>query len=245
MKVSDLPGEFFVMKGVGSADGINPGTELSGVKPAELERLTEISAYERALWERGMRAVAGVDEVGRGPIAGPVVAAAVILPPGCLIPGVNDSKKLSAKKRYELEPIIKNSALAWAIGAVGVHDIDRYNILEATKMAMLKAIRRLPVAAEHLLIDAVRLDGCDLPQTPIIKGDAKSISIGAASILAKCHRDRMMEIYDELYPGYDLGKHAGYPTPAHKQAVWDLGQSPIHRKSFVLKPPKAKKDTKK
>lgn len=233
MKVSELPRELLLMHGCGNG-------AVFDVNPEEAERLHSLSEYEIKLWQSGIGLVAGVDEVGRGPIAGPVVAAAVILPQGCLLPGVNDSKKLSARKRYALEPLIKQAAVAWAVGAVGVYDIDRYNILQATKMAMRKALRLLPVAAEHLLIDAVRLDGCDLPQTPIIKGDAKSISIGAASILAKCHRDRMMEIYDELYPGYDLGKHAGYPTPAHKQAVWAIGQSPIHRKSFVLKTPKSR-----
>ncbi len=229
MKVSELPSELFLMHGCGNG-------AIFDVRPDEAERLYCLSEYERKLWQSGIGLVAGIDEVGRGPIAGPVVAAAVILPPGCLLPGVNDSKKLSAKKRYALEPQIKQAALAWAVGAVGVYDIDRYNILEAAKLAMLKAVRRLPVQPQHLLIDAARLEGCALPQTSIIKGDAKSISIGAASILAKCHRDRMMEIYDELYPGYNLGKHAGYPTREHKQAVWALGQSPIHRKSFVLKP---------
>jgi ribonuclease HII len=125
--------------------------------------------------------------------------------------------------------------VAWALGAVGAHEIDRYNILEATKMAMLRAVASLPIQPQHLLLDAVHLTS-PIPQTSLIKGDAKSISIGAASILAKCHRDRMMEIYDEMYSGYGLAKHAGYPTKAHKEAVFALGYSPIHRKSFVLKP---------
>lgn len=201
----------------------------------ELERLEEILTYERGCWDAGYELVAGIDEVGRGPLAGPVVAAAVILPQHCLLPGINDSKKLSAKKRYALEPEIKRASVAWALGAVGPTEIDRINILEATRLAMLRAIKALPVPPQHLLLDALHLP-MSLPQTALIKGDALSISIGAASILAKCHRDRMMAVYDETYPGYGLAGHAGYPTPAHKQAVFDMGYSPIHRKSFVLKP---------
>jgi ribonuclease HII len=229
MRIADLTPEQLQMWGRGE------GIAEFDISSAEKERLAALSVYEEEIWGGGVEYIAGIDEVGRGPIAGPVVAAAVILPKHCLLPGINDSKKLSAKKRYVLEPVIRRAAVAWALGAVGAREIDRYNILEATKIAMLRAVAALPVRPEHLLLDAVRLDS-SIPQTSLIKGDAKSISIGAASILAKCHRDRMMEIYDEMYPGYGLAKHAGYPTKAHKEAVFALGYSPIHRRSFVLKP---------
>ncbi len=229
MRIADLPPEQLQMWGRGE------GIAEFDISSEEKERLSALSVYEEEIWGGGAEYIVGIDEVGRGPIAGPVVAAAVILPKHCLLPGINDSKKLSAKKRYALEPVIRRAAVAWALGAVGAREIDRYNILEATKIAMLRAVAALPVRPEHLLLDAVRLDS-PIPQTSLIKGDAKSISIGAASILAKCHRDRMMEIYDEMYPGYGLAQHAGYPTKAHKEAVFALGYSPIHRRSFVLKP---------
>ena len=229
MKLTDLSPADLQMCGRG--EGI---TDFAA-SAAEIERLRSISRYEEEIWGGGVQFIAGLDEVGRGPIAGPVVAAAVILPPHCLLPGINDSKKLSAKKRYALEPQIKRASVAWALGAVGPTEIDRINILEATKLAMQRAIKALPVPPQHLLLDALHLP-VDLPQTALVKGDALSISIGAASILAKCHRDRMMAVYDEMYPGYGLAGHAGYPTPAHKQAVFDMGYSRIHRKSFVLNP---------
>ncbi len=234
MKLSEL--QPWQLKMAGRGEGF---CELAP-DDSEAERLRGISQYEEALWAGGVEFVAGLDEVGRGPIAGPVVVAAVILPPHILLPGVNDSKKLSAKKRWQLEPLIRRASVAWALAAVGPHEIDRINILAATKLAMCRAVKMLPVRPQHLLVDALELP-LPLPQTAIVKGDAKSISIGAASILAKCHRDRMMAVYDELYPGYGLAGHAGYPTLAHKQAVWQLGYSPIHRRSFVLKPPKQAK----
>ena len=234
----------------GQGDGLIEEKALAVVGTAEAERLTGLLEYEKQLWQGGVELLAGLDEVGRGPIAGPVVTAAVIWRPGVLLAGINDSKKLSAKKRYALEPLIKQAALAWAIGVVGVQDIDRWNILQATKVAMLRALHNLPLRPQHLLLDALRLEDklpecplredlrayCALPQTPLIKGDAKSLSIAAASILAKCYRDRLMQLFDERYPGYNLAQHAGYPTREHKQAVFDLGPSPIHRRSFVLKP---------
>ena len=205
------------------------------IKEKELERLAEITQFEKELWNSQVEFIAGVDEVGRGPIAGPVVAAAVILPKNAVFAGINDSKKLSEKKRLALEKLIKENCVAWAIGAVGPAMIDKINILEASKLAMKMAIEKLPVPAEHLLVDAVNLQ-VDIPQTDIVKGDAKSISIGAASIIAKCHRDRMMKVYDKIYPEYGLAGHAGYPTKAHKEAVFTYGYSKIHRKSFKLKP---------
>lgn len=229
MKVRDLEPWQLEMCGVGE------GIADFGATGAELARLEEISQYEERLWADGVEFVAGLDEVGRGPIAGPVVAAAVILPKHCRLPNIKDSKKLSEKKRYLLEPEIRRASVAWAIGAVDSHKIDEINILEATRLAMVQAVRKLPIVPQHLLLDAMKLP-LDLPQTSLIKGDSLSISIGAASILAKCHRDRMMAIYDEIYPEYGLVGHAGYPTAAHKQAVFDLGYTPIHRRSYKLKP---------
>ena len=217
--------------------GRGEGIADFGAAGDELLRLQAISEYEERLLAEGVSLIAGLDEVGRGPIAGPVVAAAVILPPHCLLPGIKDSKQLSAKKRYQLEPQIRRAALAWALGAVSAREIDKINILQATKLAMCRAVAKLPIRPQHLLLDALSLP-LDLPQTSVIKGDALSISIGAASILAKCHRDRMMTVYDGIYPGYGLGGHAGYPTAEHKRAVWALGYTPIHRRSFKLKPPK-------
>lgn len=234
MKTADLASWQLEMCGRG--EGI---AEFAGVNEKELARLAEISQYEENLWADGVEFIAGIDEVGRGPIAGPVVAAAVILPKHCKLPNIKDSKKLSEKKRYQLEPEIRNAAVAWAIGAVDSHKIDEINILEATRLAMVQAVEKLPVRPQHLLLDAMKLP-LNVPQTSLIKGDALSISIGAASILAKCHRDRMMAVYDEMYPGYGLAGHAGYPTAAHKQAVFDMGYSPIHRRSYKLKPIKQK-----
>jgi ribonuclease HII len=224
-----------LMFGIGSSNS-QPNIDI---QEAEIERLQELSIYEQEIWSNGKNFIAGVDEVGRGPIAGPVVAAAVILPKNALITGINDSKKLSEKKRLILEKEIKKNCVAWAICAIGPSVIDKINILEASKLAMKKAVEKLPVTPDHLFIDAVRIDS-NIPQTNIIKGDAKSISIGAASIIAKCHRDRMMKIYDKIYPGYGLASHAGYPTKAHKEAVFEKGYTVIHRKSFKLKPIKNK-----
>lgn len=223
------------MKGKGTAIA----EPLQNTKEKELIRLAEISEYEKKLWNSEIQYIAGVDEVGRGPIAGPVVAAAVILPKNAVFAGINDSKKLSEKKRMALEKIIKENCVAWAIGAIGPTMIDKINILEATKLAMKAAIEKLPVLPEHILTDALKLQ-VDIPQTDIIKGDAKSISIGAASIIAKCHRDRMMKVYDKIYPQYGFAGHAGYPTVAHKEAVFAYGYCKIHRKSFKLKPIKNK-----
>lgn len=230
MRVSELAPWQLEMCGTG--EGI---AEFAGVKEQELLRLQEISRYEDEIRAGGVELIAGLDEVGRGPIAGPVVAAAVILPRDCRLPNIKDSKKLSEKKRYQLEPEIRRAAVAWAIAAVDARQIDKINILEATRLAMVQAVRKLPIKPEHLLLDAMTLP-LDIPQTSLVKGDALSISIGAASILAKCHRDRMMAVYDELYPGYGLAGHAGYPTAAHKQAVFEIGYSPIHRRSYKLKP---------
>lgn len=200
---------------------------------AELQRLEALSCYEKAAYETGYHLVAGTDEAGRGPLAGPVVAAAVILPPDCRILGVNDSKQLSEKKREELFEEIKEKAISFGIGIVSAQVIDEINILQATYEAMRTAIHALSPSADYLLADAVTIPGLSLPQQAIIKGDAKSVSIAAASILAKVTRDRMMKEYDLLYPAYGFAKNKGYGAPAHVEALKTYGPCPIHRHSFL------------
>ena len=197
------------------------------------EKLAEMSAYENALREKGARYIAGVDEVGRGPLAGPVVAAAVILPADFDVLGVDDSKKLSEKKREELFDLIRAKAVAYAIGMRDPARIDAINILEATKEAMADAILGLDVEPDHILIDALTLKDVPIPQTGIVKGDAKSVSIAAASILAKVTRDRMMVEYDSEYPGYGFAQNKGYGTAAHYAGLKSRGLTPIHRRSFL------------
>lgn len=199
----------------------------------ELARLEEILIYERGCWEAGYELVAGIDEVGRGPLAGPVVAAAVILPKECKIEGVNDSKKLSAKKREELYDIILEKALSYGIGIVSNERIDEINILQATYEAMRDALSQLSPKADYILADAVTIPMVSTPQRGIIKGDAKSMSIGAASIVAKVYRDRLMEAFDEVYPGYGFGANKGYGSAEHIEGIKKLGITPIHRKTFV------------
>ena len=199
----------------------------------ELARLEEILTYERGLWEAGYDLVAGIDEVGRGPLAGPVVAAAVILPKECKIEGVNDSKKLSAKKREDLYDIILEKAVSYGIGVVSNERIDEINILQATYEAMREALSQLKPKAEYILADAVTIPMVSTPQRGIIKGDAKSMSIGAASIVAKVYRDRMMEAYEEVYPGYGFASNKGYGAAEHIEGIRKQGITPIHRKTFV------------
>ena len=175
--------------------------------------------------------VAGIDEVGRGPLAGPVVAAVCVFQSGFTHKKINDSKKLSAKMRDNLYEEIISLACGWAIVAVGPEMIDRINIRNATKLAMSLALKR--VTADRALIDGNMLIDTDLPQTTVIGGDGLCVEIGAASIIAKVWRDRLMAHYDQIYPGYGLAGHAGYPTPAHKAAVATLGPSPIHRRTFA------------
>ncbi len=200
---------------------------------AEKKRIYELSAYEREY--SGYDAVCGIDEVGRGPFAGPVVAGAVILPKNCDILYINDSKKLSAKKREELSAIIKEKAVAWAVARVENDRIDEINILQATYEAMRMAIKNLAVKPDILLNDAVEIPGVDILQVPIKKGDAKSISIGAASIVAKVYRDEIMKEYDSIYPGYGFANNMGYGTKMHIKALQELGPTPIHRRSFIHK----------
>jgi ribonuclease HII len=205
---------------------------------AEGRRLTRLCAFEQPLWDQGLTLVGGCDEVGMAPLAGPVIAAAVILRPGARIQGVNDSKQLTPEERDALEPEIRAQAVAVGIGRAEVHEIDTINIYHAGLLALRRAVLALTPQPQHLLVDARRLDGLSMPQQPIIKGDAKSITIGAASIVAKVHRDRLMALLDCEHPGYGFASHKGYPTPEHLDALERLGACPLHRRSFA---PVAKK----
>ena len=198
---------------------------------AERERTEGLKVYEKQYASFGI--VCGVGEAGRGPLAGPVVAGAVILPPDCTILYINDSKKLSAKKREVLYPVIMEQAVAAGIGMATPQRIDEINILQATYEAMREAIHNLGVQPDILLNDAVTIPGISIRQIPIVKGDAKSISIGAASIIAKVTRDRLMEEYDSILPEYGFASNKGYGTKAHIEALKAYGPTPIHRKSFI------------
>ena len=207
---------------------------LTGEKlEAERARLALMREYEDTY--AACTAICGIDEAGRGPLAGPVVAGAAILPVDCEILFLNDSKKLSEKKRDLLFDEIKEKAVAYGIGIVSPQVIDEINILQATYEAMRQAISQLNVIPEILLNDAVTIPGVDIMQVPIVKGDAKSVSIAAASILAKVTRDHMMEEYDKEYPEYGFAKHKGYGTPAHITALKEFGPTPIHRRTFITK----------
>ena len=194
-------------------------------------RLEKMLTYEKELYAQGIQLIAGVDEVGRGPLAGPVVAAAVILPKNCKIPGLNDSKKIPKSKHQAIYQAVLDQAISVGIGVKDNHVIDQVNIYEATKLAMLEAIHELEPQPQHLLIDAMKLD-LPISQTSIIKGDANSLSIAAASIVAKVTRDQMMATYDQEYPGYDFAQNAGYGTTKHLEGLEKQGVSPIHRRSF-------------
>ncbi|MCI5654121.1 MAG: ribonuclease HII [Lachnospiraceae bacterium] len=207
---------------------------LSGEKlEQELARLEAMREYEDTY--DACAYICGIDEAGRGPLAGPVVAAAAVLPKDCQIFYLNDSKKLSEKKRDLLFDEIKEKAVAYGIGIVSPQVIDEINILQATYEAMRQAISQLNVIPEILLNDAVTIPGVDIMQVPIVKGDAKSVSIAAASILAKVTRDRMMMEYDQIYPEYGFAKHKGYGTAAHIAALKEYGPCPIHRRTFIKK----------
>lgn len=197
----------------------------------ELDRLEAMKEFEKKYED--CRLICGIDEAGRGPLAGPVAAGAVILPKDCTILYLNDSKKLSEKRREELFLEIKEKAVAWSVGISGPDRIDTINILQATYEAMREAISGLHMTPDILLNDAVTIPGIDILQIPIIKGDAKSVSIAAASVLAKVTRDHMMLEYDKLYPQYGFAKHKGYGTAVHIAALKKFGPSPIHRKSFI------------
>lgn len=233
--VKDLDNPLFLELEKDSRTGVQK--EISKRKKAiqaELEenlRLENMLSYEKELYKQGLSLIAGVDEVGRGPLAGPVVAAAVILPKNSKIKGLNDSKKIPKKKHLEIFQAVQDQALAIGIGIMDNQVIDQVNIYEATKLAMKEAISQLSPQPEHLLIDAMKLD-LPISQTSIIKGDANSLSIAAASIVAKVTRDNIMKDYDNQYPGYAFAANAGYGTAKHLEGLEKLGVTPIHRTSF-------------
>ena len=200
-------------------------------------RLAVLLTRERELWAAGIERIAGVDEAGVGPLAGPLVAAAVVFPKGVGIRGVDDSKKIPPEKRAALALQIHASALSVAVAVVGPEEIDRLNVYRATLAAMARALDALAVRPDHVLVDARRIPGCDLPQEPIVKGDARCHAIAAASIIAKTTRDALMLRYEDEFPGYGFALHKGYGTAAHRDAIRRLGPSPIHRRSFTLLPP--------
>ncbi|MBX6350810.1 MAG: ribonuclease HII [Clostridia bacterium] len=189
-------------------------------------------AFEAAFWARGAELVAGVDEVGRGSLAGPVVAAAVILPPSARLPGLDDSKRLTPLARARLVPQIRGAALAWAVGSASRAEIDELGIVAATFCAMRRALAGLRRAPEAVLVDGFAIPGLAVPQRAIVGGDGLSPSIAAASVLAKVHRDRVMAILDGLYPGWGFARHKGYGTADHLARLAELGPSPVHRLSF-------------
>ena len=201
----------------------------------ERERLFKMTEIERSCREKGFKCIAGVDEAGRGPLAGPVFAAAVILPENCFIPGLNDSKKLSEKKREELFDIICEKAVSYCIANISQERIDEINILNATFEAMNNAVNGLDVTPDYVLIDGNRIKGMDVAHETVVKGDAKSVSIAAASILAKVSRDRVMYDAAKQYPQYGFDKHKGYGTKAHCEAILKYGPCKIHRCTFLKK----------
>lgn len=199
---------------------------------AERLRILNMLNFERVLWKSGIRSVAGVDEVGVGPLAGPVVAAAVIFPPGTELAGVDDSKQLEPEQRVKLAAAIRQSATAIGVGLAEVSEIDHLNIYHAALLAMRRAIEALSLKPEHLLIDARVIPGISIPQNSFNKGDGINFSIAAASIIAKTHRDRLMEELEKTYPGYGFAQHKGYGTSEHQNAIRGLGPCPIHRLSY-------------
>lgn len=199
---------------------------------SEGQRLRKLLQYETALWSTGVLHVAGVDEAGMSPLAGPVSAAAVVFAPGSRIPGVDDSKKLDASKRERLADEIKQAAVAWCVGFAQVEEIDTINIYWAGLLAMRRAVEGLQVSPQHVLLDARRLKELTVPQQRIIKGDSKSLTIAAASILAKTARDAHMRELEVQYPGYGFARHKGYPVREHVEALKQLGATPVHRRSF-------------
>lgn len=233
--VTDLADPFLAEAANDLRSGVQKAIEKrKRVIQAELDedlRLEQMLRYEKELYQAGYQTIAGIDEVGRGPLAGPVVAAAVILPPGCKIKGLNDSKKIPKKKHQGIYQAVLDKALAVGIGLMNSEIIDQVNIYEATKLAMKEALSKLSLKPDYLLIDAMKLD-IDIPQESIIKGDANSLSIAAASIVAKVTRDKLMADYDKEYPGYDFAQNAGYGTKSHLQGLERHGVTPIHRKTF-------------
>jgi ribonuclease HII len=200
---------------------------------AEGQRLRHLLEYERKLWDDGVAQVAGVDEAGMAPLAGPVVAAAVMLPREFRPRGIDDSKQIDAAERDRLAVEIKAAAVCWAVGVATVEDIDRVNIYHAGLLAMRRAVEGLATRPDHLLVDARRIPGCAIPQQGIVHGDALSLTIAAASIVAKTTRDALMCELDAIHPGYGFSRHKGYPTAEHFAALQARGACPIHRRSFA------------
>lgn len=204
------------------------------MKEREEERLKALKEYENKLYEQGLKYIAGIDEAGRGPLAGPVVVGVAIMKPESFIEGINDSKKISESKREKLYEQITEEAIDWSVGIVTEKEIDEINILNATKRALEKALDNLKVRPDRILVDALEhIDTKGVPYTSVIKGDAKIYSISAASIIAKVTRDRIMREYDEVYPEYGFAKHKGYGTAAHIKAIKENGPCPLHRKTFI------------
>jgi len=204
------------------------------MKEKEIERLKQLKDYEQKLYASGLKYIAGIDEAGRGPLAGPVVVGVAIMNPDSMIEGVNDSKKISETKREKLYEKITEEAIDWSVGIVDQREIDEINILNATKKALTIALSNLKVKPDRILVDALEhMDTLGIPYTSVIKGDAKIYSISAASILAKVTRDRIMKEYDEVYPEYGFAGHKGYGTAKHIQAIKEYGPRPLHRKIFI------------
>lgn len=204
------------------------------MKEKEVERLNKLKEFENKLYKDGIKYIAGIDEAGRGPLAGPVVIGCVIMPQDSFIEYVNDSKKVSETKREMLYDKIKNEAIAWSTGIVWQNEIDEINILNATKKALTMAIDNLKVKPDKIIVDALdKIETRGIPYISVIKGDAKIYSISAASIIAKVTRDRIMREYDEIYPEYGFSGHKGYGTAKHIQAIKEYGICPLHRRSFV------------
>ena len=204
------------------------------MKEKEIERLNILKNIENNWHKKGKKLVCGIDEAGRGPLAGPVVVAAVIMPEDSFIEGVNDSKKISEKKREKLYDEITENAIAWSVGIIDQNEIDEINILNATKKGLTTALTELKEKPDIILVDALtKIDTLGIPYESIIKGDAKSYSIAAASIIAKVTRDRIMRQWDEIYPQYGFINHKGYGTKAHIDAIKQYGLCPLHRKSFT------------
>ena len=204
------------------------------MKEKELERLEKLKEIENELYKKGAKKICGIDEAGRGPLAGPVVVAAVIMPEDSMLEGVNDSKKISEKKREKLYDEITETAIAWGVGIIDPKEIDDINILNATKKGVTTALMELTDKPDIILVDALTgIDTLGIPYQSIIKGDAKSYSIAAASIIAKVTRDRIMRQWDEIYPEYGFEKHKGYGTKVHIEVIKNNGICPIHRKTFV------------
>ena len=206
------------------------------MKEKEFERLTKIKEIEKELYQKGFKNICGIDEAGRGPLAGPVVIAGVIMPQDSMIEGINDSKKVSEKKREKLYDIILEEAISYSVAIVGQDVIDEINILNATKQGVTEVVDGLDVKPDLILVDALEhINTKGIPYEPIIKGDAKCYNIAAASIIAKVTRDRIMREWDEIYPQYGFINHKGYGTAKHIAAIKEYGLCPIHRKSFTKK----------